>query len=224
VISVILPQYKHEQYLPDAVDSILNQTYQDWELLILNDDPDISLKDYERIDKRIKVYDCYVHIGQGTLLNRGIALAKGDYIAQQDADDISLPYRLQVSFDYLRENNLDFTYSDFIVLNPDGSQRYVNSNEWCLENLLNHAIGGEPTQFWRKSLKVPQLRDGYGKHDPWKLEIFYLTKKVKRLPLPLVLHRSATTQHRKPFQMRWKRYKLKQELRKLNENLINISE
>ena len=219
MISVVLVHYKHESYLWESIQSIINQTYQDWELLLMNDDPETDLKCYARLDNRITVVNCDKHTGQGTKVNRALQLARGEFIAMQDADDISMPYRFQVSLDFLLSNKFDFIYGDMIGLTPEGQRFYVNCQEWNEENILNHRIGGEATQFWKKSLDVPKLRDGYGKWDPWKLELFFQDVKADRLPLPLLVYRTWTSNHRKRFQMRWKRFQLKRELRQLYQRL-----
>ncbi|MEI6019623.1 MAG: glycosyltransferase [Bacteroidota bacterium] len=95
-ISVLLPVYNAEKYLAESIQSILNQTYTHFELLILNDGSTdrseeiaLSFKD-ERI-----LYVKHANCGLATTLNKGLALAKGDYIARQDNDDISLPERFE---------------------------------------------------------------------------------------------------------------------------------
>lgn len=100
-ISVILPTYNAEKYLQESIESILNQSFQDFELLIIDD----FSKDATRLivnsykDRRIRLVDGPKR-GLAAALNWGIKIAKGEYIARMDADDISLPERFekQVSF------------------------------------------------------------------------------------------------------------------------------
>ncbi len=102
-ISVIMPAYNAEQYIGEAIDSILCQSFRDFELIILND----SSKDgtegvilsYD--DPRIVYVKNEENLGVARTLNRGLALAKGQYIARMDADDISLPERFQKQAQYL---------------------------------------------------------------------------------------------------------------------------
>ena len=102
-VTVLMSVYNGEKYLAEAVDSILNQTFRDFEFLIINDGSTDATADilerYQRSDNRITVYN---QENQGLIasLNRGCQLARGEYVARMDADDVSLPERLakQVQF------------------------------------------------------------------------------------------------------------------------------
>lgn len=98
LISVILPVYNGEKYLKEAIESILNQTYTNFEFIIIDDgSKDSSLeiiKEYEKEDERI-VAVSRENKGLIATLNEGIEKAKGKYIARMDQDDISLPNRFE---------------------------------------------------------------------------------------------------------------------------------
>ena len=104
-ISVVLPVYQGDGYLSEAIQSILDQTYTDFELLILCDDPsDITrtiLDDYQNKDSRVRVFNQQQRLGLVGSLNYGISLATGEYIARMDADDISLPQRFEEQIAYM---------------------------------------------------------------------------------------------------------------------------
>ena len=101
-VSVILPVYNGEEYLQAAIDSILAQTFRDFELIIINDGSrDGSKSIIDAIcDERVRKYH-QDNVGLAATLNRGIDLAQGDYVARQDQDDISYPERLERQVDYL---------------------------------------------------------------------------------------------------------------------------
>lgn len=105
IISVILPVYNAGSYLKDAIDSILNQTFRDFEFIIINDgSTDNSLETIKAFDdSRIVLID-QANMGLAATLNVGISKAKGKYIARQDQDDISYPERLEKQVDYLESN------------------------------------------------------------------------------------------------------------------------
>lgn len=103
LVSILMPVYKTASYLREAVDSMLAQTFTDFELIVLNDcSPDNAeaiLDTYD--DPRIVRYKGEKNVGLSNVLNVGIEMARGKYIARMDSDDISLPQRLQVQVDYL---------------------------------------------------------------------------------------------------------------------------
>ena len=102
-VSIIMPVYNTAPYLKEAVDSILNQSFSDFEFIILDDaSQDVSasiLDSYS--DSRIMRYTSDKNIGLANILNIGLDMARGEYIARMDSDDISLPFRLQTEVDYL---------------------------------------------------------------------------------------------------------------------------
>lgn len=109
-ISVILPVYNGADYLEDAIKSIITQTFQDFELILINDgstDDSMSIiKKYKAKDKRIRVIN-RKNKGLVYSLNEGIFQAKGEFIARMDADDICLPTRLEDQLNYMQAHNLD---------------------------------------------------------------------------------------------------------------------
>ena len=106
MISVILPVYNAEKYLGEAIDSLLNQSYSNFELLIYNDgSTDASLEIIQSYkDDRIVVKNFTENIGLIKLLNLAFLEAKGTYIARMDADDISYINRFEAQIKYLEEN------------------------------------------------------------------------------------------------------------------------
>ena len=106
-ISVVMPAYNAAEYLDEAIRSILNQTFRDFEFIIINDgstDDSISILDkQQKLDSRIRVYH-QENQGMIAALNRGCRLARGKYIARMDADDISLPGRLEKQLKYMERH------------------------------------------------------------------------------------------------------------------------
>ena len=106
-ISVIMPVYRGDDYLSEAVDSVLNQTYTDFEFVIICDDPTDEtryvLDRYKQNDSRIRIY-YQERQGLVNSLNKAISLAKGEYIARMDADDISLPTRFEKQIKFMDNN------------------------------------------------------------------------------------------------------------------------
>ena len=105
-VSVILPAFNAEKYLGEAVDSILSQTFADFELIVVNDGSTDRTLEILRSnsDYRVQIITNDKNLGLAKSLNVGISKARGRYIARQDADDISLPERLQKQFEYMEKH------------------------------------------------------------------------------------------------------------------------
>ena len=98
--------YNTEKYLHQAIDSILSQTFSDFDFLIFNDGSTDSSVDIIRsyTDKRIKFFDSVKNLGPASCSNRGLDIAKGEYIARMDSDDISAPNRLEKQVSFMDKN------------------------------------------------------------------------------------------------------------------------
>ena len=130
MISIIMSTYKEEEnLLRESIESILNQTFKDFEFIIILDYPDNNLhkkiiEEYSKIDNRIRFFVNEKNIGLTGSLNRGLSLAKGEYIARMDADDISLPYRLERQLEYIKKNQYDLIGGITQMIDEDGNSIY----------------------------------------------------------------------------------------------------
>lgn len=159
LVSVIMPVLNAERYLKEAVESILNQTHQNLELLAVDDgsaDGTLNiLSDYAGRDKRVRVLR---NSGSGisAALNMGIDLAKGEYIARMDADDISFVNRIENQVVYM-ENHTDIGIcsTQIQLLGEDGSyhdtQKCPEENDRIRLELLNRCVIAHPTVMFRGS-------------------------------------------------------------------------
>jgi glycosyltransferase involved in cell wall biosynthesis len=104
-VSVLMSVYNGESHLGEAVEGILKQTFTDFEFIIVDDGSTDStwsiLSEYATRDKRIVLLQNKNNIGLAQSLNKGLAMARGEYIARQDADDISLSVRFANQVEYL---------------------------------------------------------------------------------------------------------------------------
>ena len=107
-ISLIMSVYNGEDYLRDAIESVLNQTFKEFELIVINDcstDKTYEiLKRFAELDKRVKVHTNEVNLRLPSSLNKAISYAQGKYIARMDADDICLPERLEKQYKFMENN------------------------------------------------------------------------------------------------------------------------
>lgn len=106
-VSVIMPVYNAEKYIGEAIESILDQTYTDFEFIIIDDGSSdgtvAAVKGYD--DRRIRFYQNEHNMGVAATLNRGLDLATGEYIARMDSDDISLPERFEKQVRFMDEHS-----------------------------------------------------------------------------------------------------------------------
>jgi glycosyltransferase involved in cell wall biosynthesis len=105
LVSIIMPTYNAGNYLREAIESIFSQTYQNFELIVINDgstdNTQSILSSYN--DSRLRIIN-QERRGLTKSLNRGIEMSRGEYIARQDADDVSLPRRIEVQVKFLNAN------------------------------------------------------------------------------------------------------------------------
>lgn len=106
LVSILMPVFKTAPYLREAMDSMLAQTFTEFELIVLDDcSPDNAEEILDAFDDpRIVRYKGEKNVGLSNVLNVGIGMARGKYIARMDSDDVSLPQRLQVQVDYLEKH------------------------------------------------------------------------------------------------------------------------
>ena len=110
LISVVMPVFNAERFLDDSISSVLSQSHVNFEFLIINDGSNdgslVILKKYAELDKRIKLIS-RENKGLIASLNEGICLARGQWIARMDADDICLPNRFKHQLNFINANSLD---------------------------------------------------------------------------------------------------------------------
>lgn len=127
LVSIITPLYNAEKYIGETIESVLNQSYKNWEMLIIDDSSkDNSLKiakKYEVTDKRIKVIKNEKNLGVTKTRNKGITLAKGKFIAFLDADDLWKSEKLKKQIFQMEKEDAIISHSSYDKINEDGSYR-----------------------------------------------------------------------------------------------------
>lgn len=132
IVSIILPVFNAERFLPQCLDSILRQTYQEWELIAVDDgseDGSIEiLKSYEQRDNRIRIIS---KKNEGVSIARNVALehAHGDYIYFVDSDDVVMPEALMILVEAMESSHATFVKSDFLPIDEQGKQVFVNKKQ-----------------------------------------------------------------------------------------------
>ncbi|WP_405325649.1 glycosyltransferase family 2 protein [Leeuwenhoekiella sp. LLG6367-2.1] len=139
LISVLLPVFNAEKFIKDCIDSILAQTYSNFELIIIDDCSNDSSVDIIRsyTDKRIKLILKPINTGYTESLNQGLAIAHGLFIARMDADDISMPNRFELQVNFLRKNSsVAICGTDANILGANFKFNFPESYEAIKINLL----------------------------------------------------------------------------------------
>ena len=120
LVSIIMPAYNVEEYITDAINSVISQIYSNWELIIIDDG---STDNTEKVvsewlvkDNRIQ-YHYQKNGKQGKARNLGVSESKGMYLAFLDADDLWLPEKLSIQIKEIQERNVDLVFSDSYVFN-----------------------------------------------------------------------------------------------------------
>lgn len=126
MFSIIMPNFNGEFFLKDAIQSVLNQTLTDWELIIIDDgSSDSSEKIVESIiekDDRIKLLKNEKNLGAGLSRNRGIEIAKGRYIAFLDSDDKWVSSKLEAQLEFIQAKRAKVAFSSFKIINAKSEE------------------------------------------------------------------------------------------------------
>ena len=145
-ISIVLPVHNGEKYISKAIESILQQSYESWEFIIVNDcstDGTIGIiNDYEKKDTRIRIYNNDKNLKLPATLNVGFNYAKGDYFTWTSDDNILLPQFLEVLNKYLDDNEqVDFVYSDYMGIDSEGNELGIRHMLEPEDMLYKNSVG-----------------------------------------------------------------------------------
>ncbi|MDE6218031.1 MAG: glycosyltransferase [Muribaculaceae bacterium] len=157
-VSVVMPAYNAEKYLREAIDSILSQTYTDFELIIINDGSKDSTKEIilSYTDPRIVYIENEQNSGICVTLNKGLEAARGRYIARMDSDDISMPERLELQVKYMDEKpEIGASGTDIVIFGDnieDNVFEHVHNPEQCSAGLLFNPCFSHPSVIIRREI------------------------------------------------------------------------
>ncbi|CUM97332.1 glycosyltransferase [Blautia hydrogenotrophica] len=215
-ISVLTSVYNEsEKELLDCVDSILQQTFSDFEFILVNDNPvreelDQMLADLSRKDRRIKVLKNPKNYGLAWSMNRAAAISRSPYLARMDADDISEPNRLEEELKFLINNNCDLVCTRYKTINEQGRILQKESPFYTKEQIMAFLpyrnIIHHPTVLMKKSIFhavggyriYPCAQD----YDLWLrfLETGYQIEMLPQILLQYRVRKASTTGQRRYLQ------------------------
>ena len=145
LVSIIIPYYKKKKYIGLAINSVIQQTYKNFELIIIYDDEnkeDLNfLKKIIKKDRRIKLHINKKNLGAGRSRNKGIKLSKGSLIAFLDSDDLWIRNKLKKQIIFMKKNAIDISHTSYHIINSDnkiiGSRKAKDMNHKLLLNSCN---------------------------------------------------------------------------------------
>ncbi|MFP5520690.1 MAG: glycosyltransferase family 2 protein [Bdellovibrionia bacterium] len=193
LVSIITPVFNAEKYIAATVESVLNQTLKDWELLLIIDKKCVDgsseiCQEYAKQDKRIRILNGD-SVGVAQNRNLGLDCAAGEYICFLDADDIWLKEKLEVQYKYANHYSYNFVYSSFAIINHEGSFTHsirlakypVNATDL----LKNNCIGCSTVMIKKEIIGKVRFREGH--HEDLDFWIRLLGDRSKAFPIREVL-------------------------------------
>jgi len=169
LVSVIIPYFRKKKYITETISSVLRQTYEYLEVIIVYDDEtkvDLDfINNLKNKDSRIKIITNPLNLGTGESRNIGITNAKGSYIAFVDADDIWDTKKIELQLSYMMSNNYSFTHTSYKIINSEnkivGHRKAKNFENY--QSLLGSCDIGLSTVMIKKNiftndLKFPNLK------------------------------------------------------------------
>lgn len=180
LISIVLPVYNAEKFLKEAIESILTQSYTNYEFIIINDcSTDASWKiiqEYKQKDDRIVAIKNNINLKLSKTLNKGISLSKGKYIARMDADDVSMPDRFEKQVSFLEANNdVGIIGSNIIIINEKneviGYRKYQLDDKNIKKNIFYFSPFAHPAVILRSSVleKAGYYNDDFNPAEDYEL-------------------------------------------------------
>ncbi|SFO87178.1 glycosyltransferase family 2 protein [Hydrogenimonas thermophila] len=224
LVSVITPSYNSSKFIAKTIESVLNQTYQNWEMIIVDDvssdNSNEIIEGYRKKDNRIKLIKLEKNSGPAIARNIGIKKAKGRFIAFLDSDDIWLPQKLQKQIDFMITNDLSLTYSAYDTIDEIGNKintRYIKEYITYTDMLKTNHIGNLTGIYDSKKIgKFYMDNVGHEDYTLW-LKIMNNIKETKGLNEPLAQYRiisnSISANKLKVIKWQWNIYR----------NILNLS-
>ena len=144
LVSVITPSYNSEEFIGSTINSVINQSYSNWELIIVDDcssDETVSLiKEFVKKDNRVKLFVNDINSGAGHSRNVGLEMSKGRFIAFLDSDDLWLKDKLKEQVDFMLKKNITISFTSYGLIDENG-------------NKLNKTIKSVPKVDYKEVLK-----------------------------------------------------------------------
>lgn len=220
LISVIMPVYNSEKHLDASVESVVAQTYNSWELIIVDDASSdgsvLLLEKYAQKDSRISLYKNDINLGVSATRNKAISYANGDWVAFLDSDDIWFPKKLELQIKVCNSKN-KLCYAGALIIDSKGNEtgRHISvPTQITRAELLKGNVIITSTAVVHKSVvsNFPMVQDN-GIHEDFVLwsQILSVCDHAVGVCLPLAKYRltdgSKSRNKLKSSMMTWKSYR-----------------
>ncbi len=191
LVSIITPSYNSEKFISETIQSVQNQTHQNWEMILVDDgsqDKTVEIiESFITNDNRIQLHKLQTNSGAGIARNTAIQLAKGDYIAFLDADDFWKPEKLTKQLAFMKRNNLPFTFSFYDWIDEAGNSlkkrieapKNLTYKQLFYCNYVGNLTGIYETAFFGK-IPISNIR----KRQDWIMWLTILKKIKTAQPVP----------------------------------------
>jgi len=198
LVSIIIPTYNTEKFIGDTLQSVQNQTYQNWEMILVDDastDRTVSvIEEFAKNDSRIKLFKLEKNSGNGFARNIALEKASGKYIAYLDADDLWFPEKLEKQIQFLKANNLPFTFSFYDCIDEEGNslkRRVEAPINLTYSKLFFCNYVGNLTAIYDADYFGKIILEATQKRQDWRLWLTILKQiqVTKPVPEPLAFYR-----------------------------------
>ncbi|WP_264535691.1 glycosyltransferase family 2 protein [Flavobacterium sp. N1736] len=198
LVSIITPTFNAEKYIKATIQSVQNQSYPNWEMILVDDastDETVSIiKEFAQNDNRIKLTELSKNSGNGFARNVALENATGKYIAYLDADDLWFPIKLEKQIAFLKTNNLPFTFSFYDCIDEEGNnlrKRVEAPLNLTYKQLFFCNYVGNLTAIYDADYFGKIVIEATQKRQDWRLWLTILKqiKTTKPVPEPLAFYR-----------------------------------
>jgi len=158
LVSVVIPYYRKQFFFEKTIKSILNQSYKNFEIILIYDDTNLKelnfLKKIKKKFTKIKLIINKKNLGPGLSRNKGILVSRGTYIAFCDADDLWKKNKLSLQIKFMKKYNLNFSHSNYLIIDKEGKKigKFKSKSKIYYQDLLKSCDIGLSTVIVKKSL------------------------------------------------------------------------
>ena len=188
LVSIVIPYYRKKEYIKQSINSVLNQTYKNFEIIIIYDDEELIewnyLKSIIRSNKKIKLIRNKKKLGAGLSRNKGIKLSKGKYIAFLDSDDYWNKNKLKAQINFMNFNKYSISHTTYQIINQNNKKISIRRARsfFKIQDLLYSCDIGLSTVVLKRNLfsnniKFPNIKTK---------EDFVLWLKILKKKIPIV--------------------------------------